>query len=116
MVPHELQVQCQNRAEPRRGKRRAANATAKAPLLIRLQKDPDGGPKNAGSSGAATRHALGYVLPHNLRVRPWQRRACLRVKAQRESQPLMQMLAYHLARVLQSQQTACDSVDTPFVC
>ena len=64
---------------------------------------------------SATRHATGHVLPHYFRIRYWERRAFACVEGKREAQPLMQMLAYHLARVPQSQQTACNSVDTLFV-
>src|SRR5579864_5719748 len=114
MFSHEAQVRCQNRAEPRRGRRRAGNAPAKAALFVCLKKNPHGGPKDAGSAGAATNYALSHVLPHNLRMRVWQLRAFWS-QTEREAQPFMQMLAYDLIRVPQPQQAACDAVDTAFV-
>ena len=102
MPPYEVQVRCQNRAEPRWRRRRAANTTAKAPLLICLEKDPDGSPKDAGSAGAATRYAFGHVPPYNLGIGPRQPHTFVCVEAEREAQPLMQVLTYNLARVPQS--------------
>jgi len=51
----------------------------------------------------------GDVFVHNC----GSKRAFVWAEAQREPQTLMQMLAYHLACVLQPHQSACDCVDTP---
>ena len=101
MPPHKLQVQRQNRAEPRGRGRRASKATAKASLLICLKKDPDGRPKAAGSAGAVARDALSHVLPHTLRVRLRQQRVFVWLEAEGETQPFMQMLANDLGRIPQ---------------
>ena len=42
-------------------------------------------PNDAGSAGAATRYPLGHVLLHNRCIRRWQRRAFIRVEAERKA-------------------------------
>jgi len=41
MYPHKVQVRCQNRIEPTRGRRRRANAPAKLSFLVCVEEDPD---------------------------------------------------------------------------
>src|SRR5580693_7953607 len=115
MRSNKLQIRCQDRIEPSRGRRWGSDTPAKPPPLVRLQEDPDRGAQNARSAGTQAFHPLGKVMSYRTVGYGWQRRASVPLKMCREAQPLVEMLPHNFACIAQFQQTASNVIDAALV-